>query len=94
MTKIHSPRVLAAQVKSRGSFCTAEEKANKATDRKAKNKAAVEAYRQRLKEDPVRYQQLKDQNKERAKKNRRRPKTEEEKVHHQILHNQCQRRYV
>ena len=93
MTKTRSPHE--DVVATEGSRALVDNKESKnASNRREKNKLAVKAYRQRLKQDPLRGQQLKDQDKERAKKNRRRQMTEEEKDRIRMLQRQRQCRYT
>ena len=62
-------------------------------DQRAKNQAAVRAYWQRLKQDPVRERRQKDRIKVWARSYRKRPKTEEQKARLRMLQRQRQRRY-
>ena len=91
MTKTRSSHVVARE----GSRALVDNKeSKKASNRRTKNKLAVKAYRQRLKQDPVRGPQLKDMDKERAKKYRKRQTTEEEKDRIRMLQRQRQCRYM
>ena len=74
MTKTRSPHLVAME----GSRALVDNKeSKKASNRRKINKLAVKAYRQCLKQDPLHGQQLKDPDKEWAKKCRRRQTTEE-----------------
>ena len=90
-TKTRSPHVVVME----GSRALVDNKeSKKASNRRKQNKLAVKAYRQRLKQDPLHGQQLKDLDKERAKKYRRRQMTEEEKDRIRMLQRQRQCHYV
>ena len=62
--------------------------------KKLTNAHRCKAYRAALAKDPVLFQQMKDNDKARARRNRQKPKSKEQIDHEKQLHRERQKRYV
>ena len=82
-----------AEARESNGALTGHRKYKTTPEQRAKNQAAVRAYWQRLKQDPVRERRQKDRIKMWARSYRKRPKTEEQKARMKMLQRQRQRRY-